>query len=298
MISRSVYIQQNSTCSCFSSSGSWTILSNEEQSIKTKIENLGTPLKQWNIRINRGILTGYNEAFIISTEKKDELIAADPRSAEIIRPILRGRDIKRYEYTFAQLWLIATFPSRKYNIDDYPAIKQHLLSFGIERLEQTGKLHMIGGEKVKARKKTSNKWFETQDSINYWNDFFQQKIVYREISDAMDACLVEPGIMLNNKCYLITGEHLEYLLAFFNSKVFTKIILPQANITGGKGEGFLSSISSQYPTGDIEAKIHNLLQERSSCSSEEAILVDKKIDEIFFSLYGLNESEISFLNEG
>ena len=294
----SVYIQQNSTCSCFSSSGSWTILSNEEQSIKTKIENLGTPLKQWNIRINRGILTGYNEAFIISTEKKDELIAADPRSAEIIRPILRGRDIKRYEYTFAQLWLIATFPSRKYNIDDYPAIKQHLLSFGIERLEQTGKLHMIGGEKVKARKKTSNKWFETQDSINYWNDFFQQKIVYREISDAMDACLVEPGIMLNNKCYLITGEHLEYLLAFFNSKVFTKIILPQANITGGKGEGFLSSISSQYPTGDIEAKIHNLLQERSSCSSEEAILVDKKIDEIFFSLYGLNESEISFLNEG
>ena len=159
----------------------------------------GTPLKQWGIRINRGILTGYNEAFIISTEKKDELIAADPKSAEIIRPILRGRDIKRYNYTFADLWLIATFPSRHYDIDDYPAIKKHLLSFGIERLEQTGKKHVVKGLEIKARKKTSNKWFETQDSISYWNEFFKQKIVYREISDAMDACLVEPGYMLNNK---------------------------------------------------------------------------------------------------
>lgn len=298
MIYRSVYIQQNSTCSSFSNSGSWTILSNAEQSIKAKIERLGTPLKQWDIRINRGILTGYNEAFIISTEKKEELIADDPRSAEIIRPILRGRDIKRYEYTFAQLWLIATFPSRKYNIDNYPAVKQHLLSFGIERLEQTGKVHMIAGEKIKARKKTNNKWFETQDSINYWNDFFQRKIVYREISDVMDACLVEPGILLNNKCYLITGEHLEYLLAFFNSKVFTKIILPQANITGGKGESFLSAISSLYPTEETEAKIHHLLQERSTCSAEEAVHVDKEIDELFFSLYGLNANEVSFLNGG
>ena len=88
--------------------------------------------------------------------------------AEKISPILRGRDIKRYAYEWAELWLIATFPSRHYNIDEYPAIKQYLLSFGIERLEQTGKTHLVNGEKVKARKRTSNKWFETQDSISYW----------------------------------------------------------------------------------------------------------------------------------
>ena len=179
-----------------------------EQAIHTKIRNKGVPLKDWKISINRGILTGYNEAFIISAEKKDELIAADPKSAEIIRPILRGRDIKRYGYTFANLWLIATFPSRKYDIEKYPAIKEHLLSYGIERLEQTGKTYTINGQKVKSRKKTSNKWFETQDSIKYWNEFFKQKIVYREISDSMDACLVDPGYMLNNKCYLITGDKL------------------------------------------------------------------------------------------
>ena len=83
----------------------------------------GVPLSKWNLSINYGIKTGCNEAFIISTEKKDELISADPKSAEIIRPILRGRDIKRYTYSFDNLWLIATFPSRHYGIEEYPAVK-------------------------------------------------------------------------------------------------------------------------------------------------------------------------------
>ncbi|MGV4459827.1 Eco57I restriction-modification methylase domain-containing protein, partial [Ornithobacterium rhinotracheale] len=93
---------------CNFSSESWIILSEIEKSIKEKIEAIGTPLKDWDINIYRGILTGYNEAFIINGERKDELIAQDPKSAEIIRPILRGRDIKRYGYDFADLWLINT----------------------------------------------------------------------------------------------------------------------------------------------------------------------------------------------
>ena len=104
------------------------ILSPVEQSIKRKIESIGTPLKDWNIKIYRGILTGYNEAFIIDRKKKDELISADPKSAEIIRPILRGRDIKRYGFDFADQYIIATFPSKNYNIDDYPAVKEYLLT--------------------------------------------------------------------------------------------------------------------------------------------------------------------------
>ena len=96
------------------------------------------PLKSWDIKIYRGILTGYNEAFIIDGNKKDELIRSDPKSEEIIRPILRGRDIKRYSCQFADLWLIATFPSLKINIDEYPAIRQHLMSFGYTRLDQSG----------------------------------------------------------------------------------------------------------------------------------------------------------------
>ncbi|MGQ3537760.1 Eco57I restriction-modification methylase domain-containing protein, partial [Ornithobacterium rhinotracheale] len=158
---------------CNFSSESWIILSEIEKSIKEKIEAIGTPLKDWDINIYRGILTGYNEAFIINGEKKDELIAQDPKSAEIIRPLLRGRDIKRYSYEFADLYLICTFPSLKIDIEEYPAVKEHLLSFGKERLEQSGKTHEINGKRIKSRKKTNNKWFETQDSISYWEDFYK-----------------------------------------------------------------------------------------------------------------------------
>ena len=140
-------MQQTGTECEFSSSDSWVILSPIEQSIKRKIEAVGTPLKDWNINIYRGVLTGYNEAFIISTEKREEILAncqsedERERTAELIRPILRGRDIKRYGYNWAGLYLIATFPSRHYDIEQYPAVKEYLLSFGIERLEQTGKEH-------------------------------------------------------------------------------------------------------------------------------------------------------------
>jgi type II restriction/modification system DNA methylase subunit YeeA len=169
------FVQQQSVECRFDSSDSWVILSPIEQSIKRKIESVGTPLKDWDIQINYGIKTGFNDAFIINTEKRNEILEncsseeERTKTAELIRPILRGRDIKRYGYNWADLWLIATFPSRHYDIEEFPAVKAHLLLFGKERLEQTGKKYIINGEEVKARKKTNNKWFETQDSISYWD---------------------------------------------------------------------------------------------------------------------------------
>ena len=169
---KSVFVQQNGSECDFNNSDSWVILSPIEQSLKRKLEAVGTPLTDWDIQITYGIKTGFNDAFIISTEKRNEILAncqtedARTRTAELIRPILRGRDIKRYGYDWAGLYLIATFPSRHYDIEMYPAVKKHLLSFGMERLEQTGKTHIVNGEKIKSRKKTNKKWFETQDSIS------------------------------------------------------------------------------------------------------------------------------------
>ena len=163
----SVFVKQNSCASNFNSSSAWVILSPIEQSIKSKIEKAGTPLRDWNINIYRGVLTGFNDAFIISGEKRQEILdnckSEDERKRtdDLIRPILRGRDIKRYSYEYADLYLIATFPSRHYDIEDFPSVKNHLLSFGMERLEQTGKKYNKNGKKIKARKKTNNKWFET-----------------------------------------------------------------------------------------------------------------------------------------
>ena len=194
------------------------ILSDIEQRIKAKIEAIGTPLKDWDINIYRGILTGYNEAFIIDKAKKEEILANCKteaelqRTAEIIRPILRGRDIKQYGYEFADLYIITTFPSLKIDIESYPAVKQHLLSFGYDRLKQTGDKG--------ARKKTNNKWFETQDSISYWEEFLKHKIVYPNMTKFMPFLLDKKNFMTNQKCFIMTGEKLAYLTAFFNSNIF------------------------------------------------------------------------------
>ena len=222
------FVQQEHILCRFSNDESWVILSPIEQSIKRKIEAAGTPLKDWDIQINYGIKTGFNDAFIISTKKRNEILSnckdADERkrTEELIRPILRGRDIKRYGYDWAGLWLIATFPSRHYNIEDYPAVKAYLLSIGKERLEQTGKSYVINGEKVKARKKTNNKWFETQDSIGYWEDFSKPKIFYADITQELNFCLCNETIFCNNTTYFITNKEKEFpkhLIKVLNSKL-------------------------------------------------------------------------------
>ena len=133
----SVFVQQEGAVCDFPGKESWAILTPIEQSIKRKIEAVGTPLKDWDIQIYRGVLTGCNEAFIISTEKRNEILSncqsedERKRTAELIRPISRGRDIKRHGYNWANLWLINTHNGIKgriprIDIKDYPAVKAHL----------------------------------------------------------------------------------------------------------------------------------------------------------------------------
>ena len=221
-------MQQEGTLCDFSGNDSWVVLSPVEQSIKRKIESVGTPLKDWDINIYRGVLTGYNEAFIINTEKRNEILAncqseeERSKTAELIRPILRGRDIKRYGYNWADLWLIATFPSRHYDIEAFPSVKKHLLSYGKERLEQTGKIYVVNGKKIKARKKTNNKWFETQDSISYWDDFSKPKIFYADITQNLCFCKCDDIMFCNNTTYFMTSTKKSFpphLIEYLNSKL-------------------------------------------------------------------------------
>ena len=143
------------------------------------------------------------------------------KTAELIRPILRGRDIKRYEYEWADLWIIATFPSRHYDIESYPAVKNYLLSIGIERLEQTGETHIVNGKKIKARKKAETgiryEWYAMQRwGAKYWEDFSKPKIVWKIIGNQMAFAYDANNYVMNNACYIMTGDHLDYLLAVLN----------------------------------------------------------------------------------
>ena len=294
------YVQTHSIPSCFSSSESWSILSELEQSIKVKIESLGIPLRQWDIQINYGIKTGYNDAFIIDSAKRNEILNACQseserlRTADIIRPILRGRDIKRYGYEWADQYIIATFPARQYRIDDYPALKEYLLSFGIERLEQTGKEYIINGEKVKARKKTNNEWFETQDSISYWDEFSKPKIVWGNLNTNGSYALTTEKMFINAPaCMIVPGSH--YMLAVLNSKVADYYIRNLGVVrNGGFFEYkpmFVEQIPIPLPTAEIETSIETVL---NSDAPEE--VKDNQLETIIESLFDFTEQEIAYLH--
>ena len=282
----------------FTASESWVILSPIEESIRRKIEAVGTPLKDWDISIYRGVLTGYNEAFIISTAKRDEILAncqteeERQRTEALIRPILRGKDIKRYGYDWAGLWLIATFPTHQYDIEQYPAVKQHLLSFGMERLEQTGRSYVINGEVVKARKKTSGKWFETQDSIAYWEDFEKPKIMYPNMTKYLPFAYDNGCFLTNQKCFIITGKHIAYLTAFLNSSIF-KYCFRDAfpELQGGTRElskVFFDKISVLQVDDKTNERFVTLVEDiQAAYTTQKA----KAIDALLFELYGLSEED-------
>ena len=296
-------MQQTGTECEFSGSDSWVILSPIEQSIKRKIEAVGTPLKDWDINIYRGVLTGYNDAFIISTEKREEILAncqsedERKRTAELIRPILRGRDIKRYGYNWAGLYLIATFPSRHYDIEQYPAVKNYLLSFGIERLEQTGKEHNMNGEKIKARKKTNNKWFETQDSISYWEDFSKPKILWKRVGSILRFCYNEnEALGLDSTCFAI-GNNIEFVCCVLNSPM-GHYLLKDAPKTG-TGD-LLISVQAVEPiklpsvTHELNVELKKLLGIMiANCSDE----IENEISQKIFNLYGLSREEQRYIEE-
>lgn len=294
----SLYMRQHATRMDFIASESWVILSPIEESIRRKIEAVGTPLKDWDISINYGIKTGYNEAFIISTAKRDEILsncqAEDERqrTEAVIRPILRGKDIRRYGYDWAGLWLIATFPAHHYDIDEYPAIKKHLLSFGKERLEQSGKSNLINGEQIKARKKTNNKWFETQDSISYWKDFEKPKIMYPNMTKYLPFYYDEKEFYQNDKTFMITGKNLAFLTAFFNSSLFKFCFRDSfPELQGGTRELrkiFFDKISVLQVDDETNVRFVALVEDiQAAYTTQKA----KAIDALLFELYGLSEED-------
>jgi 23S rRNA G2445 N2-methylase RlmL len=198
----------------------WTLADEDVLALKEKIEAMGKPLKQWNHKIYFGIKTGFDKAFFIDTATKEKLCVEDPNSSKIIKPILRGRDIKRYEYEWDNFWVIGTFPHLSLDIDDYPAVKNYLALFG-KRLDQSGA--------KESRKKTSGKWFETQDTIAYHNVFDKEKIIWPDIAGGSCFQLDDKKYYPAATTFVMLGTDLHYMLGILNSKIFDfyfKLISP------------------------------------------------------------------------
>ena len=298
------FVQQQHTICNFSNEESWVILSPIEQSIKRKIESVGTPLKDWDIQINYGIKTGFNDAFIISTEKRNEILdncsseEERAKTAELIRPILRGRDIKRYGYDWANLWLIyipwhfpyqfdnsitgASEKAEKAFNEKYPAVYNHMLQYK-ESL----------ANRNKAETGIRYEWYAMQRwGAKYWEDFFKPKIMYPNMTKYMPFYYDEKGFYQNDKSFMITGKHIPFLTAFLNSSLFKFCFRDNfPELLGGTRELrkiFFDKISvikvSDEINNDFKREVTNL---QSNYTQEKATTIDRML----FDLYGLTEEE-------
>jgi hypothetical protein len=202
-------------------SNSWVVLAKERQRIKTMVEEQGVSLEEWDIQINYGIKTGFNDAFYISSEQRQAMIAKDPACDEIIVPLLRGRFVERYGTNWDGTWMIATFPVLGYDFESLPPpIVQHLSSYK-ERIQPKPKGWT--GAKWNGRKAGSYQWFETQDSIGYHEEFSKPKIIYPNMTKYLPFYYDrDEHFFTNDKGFVVTstGDSLAYLIAILNSSLF------------------------------------------------------------------------------
>ena len=283
----SVFVQQQATECHFTGSDSWIILSPIEQSIKRKIEAVGTPLKDWDIRINYGIKTGFNEAFVITTDKRNEIFANCKteeeriRTAELIRPILRGRDIRRYSYDWANLWLINTHNGIKgkiprIQIENYPAIKAHLDEYW---------------EKISTRADKGDTPYNLRNCA-YMEDFSKPKIMYPNMTKYMPFYYDENGFYQNDKSFMITGKHVSYLTAFFNSSLFKFCFRDNfPELLGGTRE-LRKIFFDKIPVLEVSDEINEIFKKAIvQLQSDYTIEQVMTIDNMLFDLYDLTMEE-------
>ena len=281
---------QTHTQTCCYGANAWTILNSIEQSIKQKVESLGTPLKDWDVGIYRGVLTGFNDAFIIDTTKRDAILNAcndedeKKRTAEIIRPILRGRDIKMYGYNWPGLWIINIHngygEQEKININLYPAVKQHLDNYL---------------DKLSARSDKGDTPYNLRNCA-YVDEFSKPKIIYPNMTKFLPFVYDEKGYITNQKCFIITGKHIAFLTAFLNSSLFKFCFADRFPELQGKTRELSKIFIDEIPVPQISdseneeySKLVNDIQ--SSYSQEQAIVIDQMI----FDMYGLTPDEQAFI---
>lgn len=271
---------------------SWTITSHIEKSIKEKIERIGKPLKEWDINIYRGVLTGFNEAFIIDGKKKDELIALDSNSAEIIKPILRGRDIKRYKAEFADLWLINTHNGVKEKnipridvVKDYPAIYKHLLQYEIQ---------------LQKRQDQGDHWTNLRNCA-YLLEFEQEKIVYNDICQALTFSKVPKGFYFNNTAYFINTNS-SLLLSILNSRLANWYYRTISVQLGDKAVRMFTIYVEQIPIPELTEKtqqpfvllIDQILTRKEQ--GKDTTALEKEIDIMVYKLYDLSYEEVKIVD--
>ena len=280
----------------------WAIMNPVKQSINDKLIRLGKALVNWDINIYRGVLTGYNEAFIIDEAKRNELVKADSKNKEIVRPVLRGREIDEYYTEWDGSYLIATFPSLQINISKYGAVKKYLEMF-LPKLNQVGKTFTNKeGAKEKTRKETTHEWFETQDPISFYEEFQKEKVVWKRIGSQLRFTYSDEEIYCLDSTCIATGEKIKYLTALLNSKLCKYQLFEKAPKTG-MGDLIISVQALEpllvyYPDDREEKIIEKLVTKiiEKKKKGQETTSLENEIDIMVYKLYGLTYEEVKVID--
>jgi hypothetical protein len=310
------------------SDNAWTLTDEKVLALKEKIERIGKPLKDWDVKIYRGVLTGYNEAFIIDTETRNRILAnckdeeERKRTEEIIKPVLRGEDIEKYYYKWAGLWVIyipwhfplhndqlisgASLKAEEEFKKDYPSLYGYLLQFK-DRLSKRNK------DETGIR----YEWYALQRwASSYYPEFEKEKIVWQRVTKQFSFCLVPAGLYILDSMAFLVGENLKYVLGILNSRLIDFYVKTYVHLYGDTG--FL--LSNQYveripippitkETQPIANQIIQKVDEILSLTQSEDYEIspekqqrvkelEKEIGELVYKLYNLTEEEIKIIEGG
>ena len=290
------YVEKNGVDFPLPPSGEpWVIMTFIERQIKAKIEDVGVRLKDWNASFYHGIKTGYNTAFLVDDQIKDSLMLTHSKSAEIIKPILRGKNLKRYRADSSQLWLIDTHNGYQnvaaIDVENYPSVKKHLDGF----YDQLKKRQDKGKTPYNLR------------SCAYYMEFAKEKIVWGNIAYSSTFCYSEPGEFITAPANLLTSQenNIKYLLACMNSKIFNwefvKLGIPLGYAFEWKKQ-YVELIHVPPITDEnrgiaeqIEGIVAQILTAKKADPDTDTTAFENEIDQLVYTLYDLTPEEIAIV---
>ena len=284
----------------------WSILSGVEWQVLDKMNARGVPLKDWDVRINYGVKTGYNAAFIIDDATREALIAEDHRSDEIIKPILRGRDIKRWRARWNNHWLIvAKFGSHRFLAREYPAVHRHLAKHETALRARGQCRYARSGRSRRPNQGYDGQhhWLELDNNPTdeYISLFAREKLFWMDMSPEARFAFSEGVTYCNDKGFILTGSDLKYLCAVLNSSVITWMVTSIALTTGEGLTQWKKFTVENLPIPKIEPweqqpfvrLVDDIIAMKDADPDADTTAEEDEIDRLVYDLYGLTHPEIA-----
>ncbi len=291
------YFDENKKTLSNLTSEAWNLISEKEKLIKIKIEKIGKPIIEWNIKINSGIKTGLNEAFIINTIEKEKIICKEDKNKNIIKPLLQGKNIRKYYCKWTDLWLINShngLQSKKIkpiNVEkEYPIIFKHLSKCL---------------PKIKERFDKGKHWSNLRNCA-YHNDFENEKIVWRAITKKFNFHYDTKSMYSDGTTFIMTGKDLKYILSILNSRLFS-FCMDEIYLLGDTFRS-KNKILQNFPIPEINEKnrktvnkikrlVNKILSTKEKNNKTDTSKEQTKIDNFIYKLYELTDTEIQLVTQ-